>query len=280
MVLVMGKAKQSSARLLDIPQLVSLALAALASDGVVKLNALGPAAVRGQVAAEVAKQGFEQTKSALRKPVMEQLKQALGDGAFIALKRVAAHVSGATAAEAKSAALRLVAGGAAHLVLRGTEEVLVPISTAVLSRKELLDLNTFAKQVAKAAAAKNGLSLLHADVTEAVARAVPPSSAKSGARVEKEAVDPVLTSVLSAVDATRDQSTGLSFVPSIVARLRPSFSSDVARAALLTAADSGLLELRPEGGINRLSAEELNLCLPGPQGTRLSWARRTENSAS
>jgi len=59
--------------------------------------------------------------------------------------------------------------------------------------------------------------------------------------------------------------------------LRPSFTSDAAREALLTAAHSSLLELRPEGGINRLSPEELSLCPPGPQGTRLSWARRTES---
>ena len=280
MVLAMGKAKQSSAkRLPDIPQLVSRALATLASDGVVKLTALGPAAVRAQVAAEVAKHGFEVTKSALRKPVGEQLKQVLTDGAFVGLKSVAAHLSGATAAEAKSAALALVASGDAHLVLRGKEEVLVPANAAVLSRKQLLEFVSFAKTVAKVASSKNGLSLLHADVIEAVARAVPPNGSKSVARAERKAAEPVLFNVLAAVDATRDVRTGLSFVPSVVARLHPSLSSDAAREALLKAANEGLVELRPEGGINRLSAEELNLCLPGPQGTRLSWARRTESNA-
>jgi hypothetical protein len=281
MVRAMGKAKQSSAQPVpDIPQLVSLALATLESDGVVKLSTLGPVAVRAQVAAEVAKQGFEVTKSSLRKPAIEQLKQALSDGAFIALKRVGAQVTGATAAEAKRAALALVAGGAAHLVLRGKEEVLVPVGTPVLSRKELLELNAFAKSViAKAATAKTGLSLLHVDVAEVLARVMPPSAPNTGVRVEKKAVDRLLASVLSAVDATREQQTGLSFVPAIIARLRPSLSSDAAREALLRAANEGLVELRPEGGINRLSAEELSLCLPGPQGTRLSWARRTENNA-
>ncbi len=276
----MGKAKQRSAQQApDIAQLVSRALAVLASDGVVKLTALGPAWARVQVADEIAKQGFERTKSALRKPVLEQLRQALSDGAFIPLKRVAAHAPGATAVEAKSAALALVANGAAHLVLRGKEEVLVPASAAILSRKELLEFVAFAKTVAKAASAKNGLSLLRADVAEAVARAVPPGAPNSSLRAEKKPGDPLLANVLSAVDATRDAQTGLSFVPSIVARLRPSLTSDAARDALLSAASSGLLELRPEGGINRLSAEELTLCPPGPQGTRLSWARRTENNA-
>lgn len=277
----MGKAKRSSAQPVpDIPQLVSLALATLATDGVVKLTALGPAAVRAQVAAEVAKQGFELTKSSLRRPASEQLKQALSDGAFIALKRAAAHVTGVTAAEAKRAALALVARGGAHLVLRGKEEVLVPPGTPVLARKELLELNAFAKNViGKAAASKTGLSVLHVDVAEALGRAVPASAANNGARADRKSTDRLLTSVLSAVDATREQQTGLSFVPAIIARLRPPLTSDAAREALLRAANEGLVELRPEGGINRLSAEELSLCLPGPQGTRLSWARRTENNA-
>ena len=45
---------------------------------------------------------------------------------------------------------------------------------------------------------------------------------------------------------------------------------------LLAAAMAGFLELRPEGGIKRLSEQELLVCPEGPHGTRLSWARRTE----
>lgn len=264
---------------LDVAQRVALARVQVDAEGAVKLTALGPAAVRGLVAAELAKLGFEVTKSAVRKPVAEQLKQAFADGAFIPLKRVAAHALGATPPEAKRAALGLVASGAAHLVLRGKEEVLVPASAGVLSRKELAELDAFAKNVAKAARAKNGLSLLRADLSEAVARALPPSSSAPAGPAQGKPAEPVLSSVLAAVEATRDGQTGLSFVPSIVARLRLSLSADAARDALLKAASTGLLELRPEGGINRLSAEELAQCPPGPQGTRLSWARRTENSA-
>lgn len=263
----------------SVAQRVELARAQVAAEGAVKLSALGPAAVRGLVAAELAKLGFELTKSAVRKPVLEQLKQAFADGAFIPLKRVAAHALGATPPEAKRAALALVASGAAQLVLRGKEEVLVPASAGVLSRKELTELEAFAKNISKAARAKNGLSLLRADLGDAVARALPAGPSAPAVRVEKKPADPALSSVLSAVDATRDEQTGLSFVPAVVARLQPSLSSDAARDALLKAANSGLLELRPEGGINRLSAEELAQCPPGPQGTRLSWARRTETTA-
>ncbi len=280
--MTMGKAKQRVAQpLVDVPKRVAEARGRVAAEGAIKLTALGPPAVRGLVAAELGKLGFELTKAAVRKPIAEQLKQALTDGAFIALKRVAAHVAGATATEAKVVALALVANGSARLVLRGQEEVLVPASAGVLSREELSALEAVAKTVVKVASAKNGLALLRSDLIEALADALPPSGlgSVSNARAQKKPADAALSSLLCAVDATRDTQTGLSFVPSIVARLRPSFTSDAAREALLTAAHSGLLELRPEGGINRLSAEELSLCPPGPQGTRLSWARRTESIA-
>ena len=273
----MGKAKQRAAQQEpDVAQRVAQALAQVEAEGSMKLAALGPAAVRGLVAAELGKLGLEVTKSAVRKPLAEQLKQAFADGAFIPLKRVGAHVAGGSLPEAKQAALGLVASGVAHLVLRGQEEVLVPASAGVLSRKELLELDAFAKSIAKVARAKNGATLLRADIAEVVARALPPTGSVSE-RAERKPVDTVISSVLSAVEATRDAQTGLSFVPSIVARLRPGLTSDAARDALLKAASGGFLELRPEGGINRLSAEELTLCPPGPQGTRLSWARRTEN---
>jgi hypothetical protein len=278
----MGKAKQKATpKLVDLPTRVAEARARVEAEGAIKLSALGPPAVRGLVAAELGKSGLELTKAVVRKPVAEQLKQALADGAFIALKRVAAHVAGATPAEAKRAAIALVDSAAAHLVLRGKEEVLVPASAGVLSRKELAAFEALAKVVAKAARAKNGLSLLRADFSEALAQVLPKAAQPSvaSANAEKKPGDAALSSLLSAVDATRDAQTGLSFVPSVVARKRASFTSDAAREALLTAAHRGLLELRPEGGINRLSAEELALCPPGPQGTRLSWARRTESVA-
>jgi hypothetical protein len=277
----MAKAKQRVPQPIDVPAHVEQARARLATEGALKRTALGPAAVRGLVAEQLGKLGFELTKTAVRRPVAEQLKEALSDGAFIALKRIATHVAGATATEAKGVALTLVSSGAAHLVLRGSEEVLVPAGASVLSRKELVAFLSLSKIVTKAAGAKNGLSLLRSDLTEALEQALPraPVASFPVKRGDKKPADALLSNLFSAVDATRDAQTGLSFVPSIVARLRSSVSPDAAREALLAAANNGLLELRPEGGINRLSAEELALCPPGPQGTRLSWARRTETVA-
>jgi hypothetical protein len=270
----------------NVSELVKDARALLQSEGVVKISALGPKAVRELVLAELSKLGFEVTKAAVRAPIAAQLAAALADGAFIPLKRIAAHARGATAVEAKQVALALVSDGRATLVVRGTEEVLVPIGSGVVPRSELLGFDALAKAVAKIARSKSGATLLRSDLTDALAEALPETFATFTSRapsnpitIAKERSNAAFQQLLSAVDATRDSNTGLSFVPAIVARLRPDLSADAARAVLEHAANSGLLELRPEGGINRLSAEELSLCPPGPQGTRLSWARRTESVA-
>jgi hypothetical protein len=64
-------------------------------------------------------------------------------------------------------------------------------------------------------------------------------------------------------------------VPAIVRRLSAAMPLPDALELLMRAARRELIELRPEGGLGRLSEEELALCPPGPAGTRLSWARRS-----
>ena len=288
----MAKAKPKIAPTpLAIPDRLEHAQAKLERDGAIKLSAIGPTAMRPALLAELARRGFEVTKSGVRKPLKAQLASVLSDGAFISLKSVGAHVVGATAAEAKQAALALVADGTAKLVLRGSEEVVVPKATAVLSRDELTRFADVAKLVAKAAKAKNGASMLRSDMAEALARALPGGTSNEAARAVRKDLAPSASSraeeqprraqlgrLLSAVDGARDANTGLSFVPTIIERLRSELNSEAARSLLVSAARDGLLELRPEGGINRLSNEELSLCPEGPQGTRLSWARRTEST--
>jgi hypothetical protein len=124
---------------------------------------------------------------------------------------------------------------------------------------------------------KKGLTLLTSDVEETLdaARGI---VGEGGRR----AADPTLDvdRLLAALDSTRDERTGLSFVPNIMTRLSPALPVAVAQEVLLTAARRELIELRPEGGLERLTPEELSLCPPGPGGTRLSWARRLEGEAS
>lgn len=254
---------------------------ALREEGVVKLTAVGSTAQRVDLVAQLVAEGFELSKSALRRPLKAQLKATLAQGAFIPLKSVGSHVAGASLTEAKKAALALVAAGEAKLVLRGTAEILVPPSAAVLSRPELTRLASFAKTLAKTSTSKSGVTMLHDDFIEALANIVPSaaglrgSGRTAGAKdADKNERDIQLNAVLLAVDEARDPSTGLSFIPKVVYNLGSIVSLDDARRALLEAAARGLLELRPEGGIQRLSEEELAVCPPGPQGTRLSWARR------
>jgi hypothetical protein len=85
--------------------------------------------------------------------------------------------------------------------------------------------------------------------------------------------------VLDALEATRDERTGLSFVPRVIQRLLSDRPLTAAHEMLLAAAREELIELRPEGGLGRLTSEELLLCPPGPGGTRLSWARRLGDGA-
>lgn len=70
----------------------------------------------------------------------------------------------------------------------------------------------------------------------------------------------------------RDRGTGLTFVPKLVALLKARGVKNP-QALILEAAERGEVELRPEGGIQRLSKAELAASIPGPQGTRLSWLR-------
>jgi len=250
-----------------------------------KLTALAPPAGRSDLVARLKQDGYEATKTIVRTPIETQLTQALADGAFISLKSAATQLVGASSSEAKAGALALVAAGKAKLVLRGAQETVVPLNTPTLSRNDLAALSALAKRVSKAISSKTGATLLRSDVADEIGPLVtaePPAARAARmplatSQAENTPSGSPMTKLLSAVDATRDPRTGLSFVPAIVARLKTELDSSRVTAALLKAAQDGLLELRPEGGIQRLSPEELQVCPPGPQGTRLSWARRPDH---
>lgn len=70
---------------------------------------------------------------------------------------------------------------------------------------------------------------------------------------------------------------GLAMVSDVV----KAYGGDVkaAHAAILDAYERGAIELRPEGGLNRLSPEEKAMAIPGPQGTVLSGIRVLDEGA-
>lgn len=272
----------------DRPELLSKARASLDVDGVVKIASLGPKAMRAEMVRVLGASGFEATKSVVRRPVVAQLVEAFAEGAYVPLKSVASVVRGATAAEVKRVAMRLVHDGRLRLVVRGNAEVLVPASAAVLSGEETTTLrkalDSVTKNLTKACKHRGKASVLRSDVLEAMENVVRelnrrgssgrehPAESTNGAKQSGSTME----RVLAALDATTDDRMGMSFVPQIVARLRPQIDAKVVREALSDAAAGGLIELRPEGGLGRLTQEELDACLEGPQGTRLSWARRVD----
>jgi hypothetical protein len=259
----------------DERQVVESAALQLVRDGVLKLSSVKPPALRATVVAELERQGFEATKSVVRTPLMAQLAQALAHGALIPLEALSSHVRGASKAELKALVTRAVKEDRAHRVLRGRAEALAGPEVSIVADARLSSLRGRVAALSKAlekADKSAGLALLASDVDEALSDAL--SELRRRLRTPPKHNDEPMTAVLAAVDATRDAKTGLSFVPAVVETLAEQLDAALVGKLLLSAARKDLLELRPEGGIARLSEAELSVCPPGPQGTRLSWARR------
>jgi hypothetical protein len=264
----------------------------LRREAVAKLNRIKPARVRADIAEKLLQEGFEVTKTLVRQPLRSQLRAALQHGALIPLKGLASHVRGATGTELKRLTESAVGEGMARLVLRGTTEVLAGPDVRVLSGADAEALRISVVGLGKAlekVTRRQGLSLLASDAAAVLSEALtavggrPPATARSATlspvAPPQQPQDDAMRTLLEAVDCTRDVRTGLSFVPAVVGRLAPRLSASEAVRLLLTAAERELLELRPEGGIGRLSEAELSVCPPGPHDTRLSWARRLTGGA-
>lgn len=276
----MAGRRQSKAKpVFDVDRAVNDLQERLNRDGAVKLGEIKPKALREQAVGRLVEAGFEATKSYVRRPLHVQLRDALSHGALIPLTALAAHVQGASSAELKTTVARAVEHGDARKALRGRAEVLCGSQVRVVDSAQLLRLRERALELSKLVekvTKKSGVVLLVDDLDELLGElriAVP-----EAAQAKPE--DDSFSALLSAVDSTRDGRSGLSFVPAIVGRLAPQLAPNQAIALLMSAAAQELLELRPEGGIGRLSEAELSVCPPGPHGTRLSWARRLGGGAA
>jgi hypothetical protein len=250
----------------------------LEAQGGVKRSTIKPRALAERLARSLSEEGCEINATWIRRPLREQIDGALAHGAALDRKSLAAQVRGASAAELQRALLEAEREGRLRRVWRGKGEVLLVGSAPVLSGAQLLrlraTLGALDKALARAVRTK-GLALLASDVQQVLddaAQLLP--GAAAGAEDGKEAT--ALRSVITAVGAARDGNTGLSFVPDIVRRLSPAMPAAVAQEMLLLAARRELVELRPEGGLGRLTPEDLELCPPGPARTWLSWARLLE----
>ncbi len=273
------------------PEEVELGLAALRerlrAEGAVRLSSIAPKAAQGELSARLAAEGYELAGTWLRRPIREQLRDALGHGAALTKKGLAGAVRGASGAELTRVASELERAGELYRVLRGKSETFTGSGAPVLSAPSLAALKPVVTELSRALAAvskKKGMTLLASDVDDLLeaARGVLDRNAVRGRVVpttpEGSAAGGA-ASLVDALDATRDERTGLSFVPRVVELLLPSVSLAVAHEMLLQASRDERIELRPEGGLARLTSAELGLCPAGPGGMRLSWARRLDGAA-
>jgi hypothetical protein len=258
----------------------------LRAEGAVKIASILPKGAQAELRARLSAEGYEVAGTWLRRPVNEQIRDALGHGAALTKKALASVVRGVSGPELTRVVSELEKGGELYRVLRGKSETFTGSGAAVLATPSLAALKPVIAQLSRALAAvskKKGMTLLASDVDDwlAEARGVLDRNAPGGKPVPPPSSGPAggSASLLDALDATRDERTGLSFVPRVVERLLPSVSLAVAHEMLLQAARDERIELRPEGGLARLTGAELGLCPAGPGGMRLSWARRLDGAA-
>jgi hypothetical protein len=272
---IMSLSKPRAAKTVDLALMVPRVAERLRSDRFLNAASLAkagiPKAQQGEAIASLLQQGFERSgKAGVRVALRDQLRELLAARGSVPLKGLFRATAGAPQKEAKLAAEALVKDGAAVLVIRGKVEALVATSTQVLSRTELQALLNACKQLQKqTGAALRGATpktLLRDDVRALLLDLV---SHRSTPERQPPLADAVLQQLKQAVRA----SVGLAFVPDAVRALTAAHDLKSVQDALLDAARAGRIELQPESGVGRLSAEELALCPPGPEGTRLSWAR-------
>lgn len=274
---------------------VGAARAALETDGFVAAAQLGPTKIRAEVATRLLGEGFEKAGKGVRLPLSKQVDALVESRQHIPVNRFASLLRGVSATEATKQRIALVRDGRMALVLRGKQLTLVPNSERVVNRrslKPLVDaLKTAQAWLAKANADKAGATVLQADVVEALSEvtrlvAAPDAEKRraleSGTSRVSNRVTPTThgtaidAAVRGAILTLRDEDTALASVPAVSRKLRTSATATEIIQALLEGFKKGQLELRPEGGISRLSNAEIALCPKGAGGVPLSWVRLLE----
>jgi len=213
---------------------------------------------------QLARRGLERTGRAVRVPVREQVLAAIAGGP-LPTAAVRKRVRGlAGAGELGVAIADLVRGGRAAVIMRGGVEHIAPPSAEVLGPGELAAVVELARTLGKAAgsvrrrAGRPARSLWRADLVALIEQA-------------RAALGDRLAQIVDAVRRHASPVTGLAPVP-VIAR---ALGRDI-REPLLAAAAAGLVELRPESGVDLLAPADAELCPRGPDGWPLSWARAQE----
>ncbi len=268
----------------QILQVVQRARRTLEERGAITSSKLGKAGIRTSVIERLIGEGYEKTKTGVRVKPELQGQQLARSGHAVAVGDLRKRLGGVSATEAKKIAQQLARSGAMHLVYRGKVPTLVPPSERVLEREALMALADQVKQLGdwlkRPRSDRAGASILLSDAQQALAEltSVCASQATTPAPAAPRPALPLGTPSLSqalrgAVMAERDEDSGLASVPMVSRRLRPQASSEDVRAALLEAHEAGEVELRPEGGLGRLSDADAALCPRGANDLPLSWVR-------
>lgn len=267
----------------DTAEVARAIVAAIARDGAIARSAVARMQKGdGQLALfdALSDAGLEIGARFVRTPLEAQLEallrdpRAAGKDGLIDLRGLEKRLEGASSREARDTANALVERGRAKLVVREKQAFLARADARTLDPRTLERLGQAAEALVKATrfATKRRASLLAGDVERLLSPFVTSTSRANGTR---SAPASSLQDVEALVDKHRELS-GLTSVPKLVRLLGGASARGTLHAALLEGARAGRFELRPESGMGRLSAEDAALCIPGPQGSRLSWVRRIQ----
>jgi hypothetical protein len=226
------------------------AKASIEQMGYVRVSKAMPA----EVVRALLKEGYEQNDKGtlVRLPLAKTLADRLGDGAHFSSTQLA--VPGATKTEVKASLVRLAKQGIACCVIRNGIETWVARTHAIV---EVKDYKVLFEALQKAQ--KKGLPVLLEDLQKLARPLI----------MRSTAVDDAIATIGALAD-----DVGLAFIPRVVdAMFAKGYSEKQAVLALEKLAHQSRIELRPESGMDRLTARELTQCPCGPHGTRLSWLR-------
>lgn len=109
-------------------------------------------------------------------------------------------------------------------------------------------------------------AMLHADKMEANAGGIP-----HGAEAQEPKDDPAVEAEVCNLAATSN--VGMAFIPDVMRSLDRKLSPGAIRGSLRRLNDTGRIELRPEGGLGRVTPADKQLSMMSESGVLITWAR-------
>lgn len=220
-------------------------------------------------------------KGALRVPLREQATSLVQGGARVPWKGAQKRIAGATTKDRDAALAEALGPGPLRLVVRtkvdtvvgGREDVLTPDELERLVKAHEA-LGSVLKLVRKKVAPRGPLAsvqktLLREDAAGLLAQL----SVSSGGDRKRLSQDGAREAMVDRIRQMEQPPVLLVWVPDLVKSLAPLMTAEQARDALLAARQRGLVELRPESGVGRLSSEDAALCPRDGAGIPLSHVR-------